>query len=123
MPDRPPSGEADTDFSRIIQVIPGIPGGLGCVDRIPTVLISLGPAAQSDVIHSESVLLQPTNAERDERGAVEFPLCVREVVAYIGTEPLGARIVDSGSIRTSVQGSDSGAAVAAGELGDRAGFA
>src|SRR3954462_12540193 len=25
-------------------------------------------------------------------------LCVREVVAYIGTEPLGARIVDSGSI-------------------------
>ena len=28
-------------------------------------------------------------------------LCVREVVAYIGSEPLGARIADSGSIRTS----------------------
>ena len=50
-------------------------------------------------------------------------LCVREVVAYIGSEPLGARIAESGSIRTGVQRSDSGATVAAGEFGDRLGVA
>ena len=48
--------------------------------------------------------------------AAEAPLCVREVVARIGSEPLGARTSGSGSIRTGVQGSDSGATVAAGEF-------
>src|SRR5271165_3620946 len=42
--------------------------------------------------------------------------CVRQVAAQIGSEPLGARISGSGSIRTSVQRSDSGETVAAGEF-------
>ena len=50
-------------------------------------------------------------------------LCVREVAAWIGSEPLGARIAGSGTIRTSIQRSDSGEAVAAGEFGDRCGVA
>jgi transposase len=50
------------------------------------------------------------------------PLCQRSCrLNRIGT--LGARIAESGSIRTSVQRSDSGAAVAAGEFGDRLGVA
>ena len=46
-----------------------------------------------------------------------LPPCVREVAAWIGSEPLGARIAGGGSIRTGVQGQDSGATAAAGEFG------
>jgi hypothetical protein len=50
------------------------------------------------------------------------PLCQTSCrLNRIGT--LGARIAESGSIRTSVQRSDSGEAVAAGEFGDRLGVA
>jgi hypothetical protein len=46
--------------------------------------------------------------------------CVREVVAWIGSAALGAWITASGSIRTNIQGPDSGAIAAAGEcLGGR----
>src|SRR5690242_21842466 len=45
--------------------------------------------------------------------------CVRAVAARIGSEPLGARIASSGSVRTGIQGQDSGAAAAAGEFGGR----
>ena len=50
------------------------------------------------------------------------PLCQRSCrLNRIGT--LGARIAENGSIRTRVQRSDSGEAVAAGEFGDRLGVA
>jgi len=42
--------------------------------------------------------------------------CVRVVAARIGSEPLGARVTSSGSVRTGVQGQDSGAAASAGEF-------
>ncbi len=48
---------------------------------------------------------------------------VTGVAARIGLELFGARIADSGSIRTGVQGQVSGAAAAAGEFGGRGGFA
>ena len=52
----------------------------------------------------------------------QSPLCQTSCrLKRIGT--LGARIAESGSIRTSVQRSDSGEVVAAGEFGDRLGVA
>jgi hypothetical protein len=54
--------------------------------------------------------------------AVTTAPCVREVVARIGLDPLGARTSRSGSIRTGVQGSDRGATVAAGEFVGGAGI-
>src|SRR4051812_49279936 len=49
-------------------------------------------------------------------GTVAAPPCVRAVAARIGSEPLGARVTSSGSVRTGVQGQDSGAAASAGEF-------
>ena len=71
-----------------------------------------------------------TGGEDDNRGWLVardqcrrgHPLCQRSCrLNRIGT--LGARIAESGSIRTSVQRTDSGEAVAAGEFGDRLGVA
>ena len=55
----------------------------------------------------------------DVTEVLDYALCVRAVAAWIGLEPLGARIAGSGSIRTGVQGQDSGATAAAGEFGGR----
>ena len=68
----------------------------------------------------------PTELETWKQDAIgglgEPPLCQRSCrLNRIGT--LGARIAESGSIRTSVQRSDGGEAVAAGEFGDRLGVA
>src|SRR4051794_10020299 len=64
-----------------------------------------------------SLTVVSTTAGWSASGATFRPSpCVRAVAARIGSEPLGARVTSSGSVRTGVQGQDSGAAASAGEF-------
>ena len=64
---------------------------------------------------SKTILGLSQDGYRLKSASPESP-CVRVVAARIGLGTLGARTSESGSIRTSVQRPDSGAAVAAGEF-------
>src|SRR4051812_30317890 len=65
--------------------------------------------------------IELTGLREETCGTVEgttraTPPCVREVAAWVESGIQGAQISESGSIRPGIQGPDSGAAVAAGEL-------
>src|SRR4051812_15508391 len=66
--------------------------------------------------HAGQATLERKRAAPSIPTAVDRPPCVRAVAARIGSEPLGARVTSSGSVRTGVQGQDSGAAASAGEF-------